>query len=151
MKYGDNFENCPHELTSLGQFLFYRCVRTVTHHHRSVNFYFTVLSEPSQDSSLMKEDFHPHLYYTSPIITTQSTIQFDKRDSTLSQASQFVQLLKDAMVSDNEVLKAGLTEILTEAFPKLGASANGWPITPEPTDTMDNVNPMGTGGGLGEL
>ena len=43
--------NCPHEITSLGQFLFYRCVRTATHHHRSVNFYFTDESEPPLVSS----------------------------------------------------------------------------------------------------
>ena len=110
---------------------------------QALNMYFT-----RRNLTGYVNQFELHM---SPIITTQSTIQFDKRDSTLSQASQFVQLLKDAMVSDNAVLKAGLTEILTEAFPKLGASANGWPITPEPTDTMDNVNPMGTGGGLGEL
>jgi len=33
--------------TSLGQFLFYRRVRTVTRHLRSVSFYFTDESEPS--------------------------------------------------------------------------------------------------------
>jgi len=37
-------------ISSLGQFLFYRPVRTVTGTHHSVNFYFTDLSEPSQVS-----------------------------------------------------------------------------------------------------
>ena len=33
--------------SSLGYLLFYRCVRTVTHHLRSITFYFTDVSEPS--------------------------------------------------------------------------------------------------------
>lgn len=37
-------------ISSLGLFLFYRPVRTITGTHHSVNFYFTDLSEPSQVS-----------------------------------------------------------------------------------------------------
>lgn len=109
---------------------------------QALNMYFT-----QRNLKGYVDQFTLHM---SPIITTQSTIQFDKRDSTLSQASQFVQLLKDAMVSDNNVLKEGLTEILTEAFPKLGASATGWSITPEPADET-GTSTIGMGGGPGEL
>ena len=49
-------------ISSLGQLLFYRCVRTVTHHLRSVNFYFTVESEPLLDIFTKEE------YYSSPLL-----------------------------------------------------------------------------------
>ena len=85
----------------------------------------------------------------SPIITTQSTIQFDKRDSTLSQAQQFVQLINDANVQNDGVRQEGLSEILTEAFPKLGASATGW-VMPVSNNATDDMN-MNAGGGAGEF
>ena len=83
----------------------------------------------------------------SPIITTQSTIQFDKRDSTLSQANQFVQLLRDANVTSIDVIREGLSEILTESFPKMGAEATAWQIE------ENNAGGAGAdlGGGAGEL
>ena len=51
----------PPRFSSLGQFLFYRCVRTVTHHLRSVNFYFTVESEPSLDIITKEDEEFPNL------------------------------------------------------------------------------------------
>lgn len=104
---------------------------------QALNMYFT-----QRNLSGFVDKFDLHM---SPIITTQSTIQFDKRDSTLSQANQFVQLLKDAMVNDDEVKKEGLSEILIEAFPKLGASANNWEMSSEPTDTSMGMGDMGGG------
>ena len=99
----------------------------------ALNMYFT---QRNLTGYVDKFDLH-----MSPIITTQSTIQFDKRDSTLNQASSFVQLLKDANVNDNDIKREGLTEILTEAFPKLGATATGWPMTQAQAadGTMNNV------------
>jgi hypothetical protein len=92
------------------------------------------------------DQFELHM---SPIITTQSTIQFDKRDSTLSQAQQFVQLINDANVQNDGVRQEGLSEILTEAFPKLGASATGW-VMPVSNNATDDMN-MNAGGGAGEF
>ena len=89
--------------------------------------------------------------HMSPIITTQSTIQFDKRDSTLNQASQFTQLLKDANVNSPKVLREGLSEILTESFPKMGAEATAWQITPEAADDDGGAGAGPLGGGPDEL
>ena len=94
-----------------------------------------------------KDQFTLHM---TPIITTQSTIQFDKRDSTLNQASQFVQLLKDANVSSINVKREGLSEILTESFPKMGAEATAWEISELPADSGSGAG-AGLGGGAGEL
>lgn len=87
--------------------------------------------------------------HMSPIITTQSTIQFDKRDSTLSQANQFVQLLRDANVTSIDVIREGLSEILTESFPKMGAEATAWQI--QETGAEGGTAGAGLGGGAGEL
>ena len=89
--------------------------------------------------------------HMSPIIKTQSTIQFDKRDSTLNQASQFTQLLKDANVNSPKVLREGLSEILTESFPKMGAEATAWQITPEAADDDGGAGAGPLGGGPDEL
>ena len=89
--------------------------------------------------------------HMSPIITTQSTIQFDKRDSTLNQASQFTQLLKDANVNSPKVLREGLSEILTESFPKMGAEATAWQITPEAAADDGGAGAGPLGGGPDEL
>ena len=43
----DQMQPASPVVSSPGQFLFYRCVRTVTHHLRPVSFYFTDESEPS--------------------------------------------------------------------------------------------------------
>jgi hypothetical protein len=100
---------------------------------QGINMYFT-----QRNYSGFVDRFELHM---SPIITTQSTIQFDKRDSTLSQAQSFVQLLNDAQVVDNEVKKQGLSEILTEAFPKMGSSATGWTMA-NPSSDGDNMAGM---------
>lgn len=66
--------------------------------------------------------------HMSPIITTQSTVQFDKRDAALNQGTVFVDLLKNCGVDDRSSYKLGLQEILTEAFPQMGADASKWNI-----------------------
>lgn len=74
------------------------------------------------------DQFELHM---NPIITEQSTIQFDKRDSALSQATTFIQVLKDAGVTNPQDYIQGLTEILSEVFPQMGADAANWDIQPE--------------------
>lgn len=65
-----------------------------------------------------------------PIITLQSTVQFDKRDSALSQATTLVDLLKNLNVRDKEDYLKSLTEVLAEVFPQIGSEVLGWKIDP---------------------
>ena len=107
---------------------------------KAINMYFQ-----QRNYSGFCDKFELHM---SPIITTQSTIQFDKRDSTLSQANQFIQLVKDAGVQGDAVKQQGLTEILTEAFPKMGTQASAWVMHDESAEGADT---MGMAGGPDEF
>ena len=60
------------------------------------------------------------------IITDQSTLQFEKRDSAVSQASAIVNLLKDLGVANADTYKTALTEILLETLPITSADVNSW-------------------------
>lgn len=71
------------------------------------------------------DSFELHM---NPIVTTQSTIQFEKRDSALSQAQTIVDLLKNVGVSDDKDYKNALVEILTEVFPQMGSEVRNWNI-----------------------
>lgn len=66
--------------------------------------------------------------HMNPIVTTQSTIQFEKRDAALNQAATLLQLMKDAGVKDDKSILKAFTEILTEVFPQMGAEAINWDI-----------------------
>ena len=68
--------------------------------------------------------------HMNPIITEQSTIQFDKRDAALNQATALVDLLKSLNVDDSSDYLNGLKEILSEVFPQIGADAPSWNINP---------------------
>lgn len=63
-----------------------------------------------------------------PIITTQSTITFDKRDAAINQATSIVSLLSDLNIDDTDAVKRALVEILSEALPQTGSDALGWHI-----------------------
>ena len=62
------------------------------------------------------------------IITDQSTLQFEKRDSAMSQAGAIVNLLKDLGVENADTYKTVLTEILLETLPVTSANVNSWDI-----------------------
>lgn len=66
--------------------------------------------------------------HMNPIITTQSTVQFEKRDAALGQAQTLVDLLKNLGVTMSDDYKKALTEILSEVFPQIGADAINWNI-----------------------
>lgn len=66
--------------------------------------------------------------HMNPIITTQSTIQFEKRDAAIGQATQFVELLKSLNVTANKAYLDGIKEILSEVFPQLGSDSTSWRI-----------------------
>ena len=68
--------------------------------------------------------------HMQPIITLQSTVQFEKRDSALSQATTLVDLLKNLNVSDKEDYLKSLTEVLSEVFPQIGSDVIDWKIDP---------------------
>ena len=72
----------------------------------------------------------------NPIITLQSTINFDRRDSAISQAQNIVQILKDLEVTDKSVYTKAISEILSEVLPQTGIDAISW-----------NIGDMGDEGG----
>ena len=55
---------------------------------------------------------------------------FDKKDSTLNQATTAVDLMKSLGVEDKQDYTEALSEILTEAFPKMGTDVANWKIDP---------------------
>lgn len=96
----------------------------------AINKYFT-----QRGMSGFVDKFQLHM---QPIITVQSTVQFDKRDSALNQATSLVAMLKDLGVEDRKSVRVGLTEILSEVFPQIGSSVDNWDI--------DMTNGEGGGG-----
>lgn len=68
------------------------------------------------------------ILHMNPIITTQSTITFEKRDAALSQASMLVDLLKSLNVTKPDDYQSALSEILSEVFPQTGATAVSWNV-----------------------
>lgn len=72
--------------------------------------------------------------HMNPIITTQSTVQFEKRDQAIGQASQIVEMMKSLGVDDDEHYKSAIKEILSEVLPQTGADSVEWDIdaNPEP-------------------
>jgi hypothetical protein len=81
--------------------------------------------------------------HMNPIITVQSTVQFEKRDAALNQASALVALLKDMGVTKADAYRNSLVEILTEVFPQMGADAQNWNLH------IDDANDTEMGGGPG--
>lgn len=73
--------------------------------------------------------------HMNPIITQQSTINFDRRDAALSQAVNLVDILNSMKVTDKDAYLDALVEILSEVFPKMGADAKTWKINPSNEDT----------------
>ena len=69
--------------------------------------------------------------HMNPIITQLSTVNSERRDSTLGQASSMTELLKSLGVSDESPYRKALTEILSEVFPETGSDANTWNIQVE--------------------
>lgn len=72
--------------------------------------------------------------HMNPIITIQSTIQADKRDAVLQQATSAAELLKSVNVKDDGPYRSAFTEILSEALPQMGASAMEWNMDVASTD-----------------
>lgn len=62
----------------------------------------------------------------NPIITLQSTVNFDRRDAAISQAQNLVTILKDLGITNKESYTKALTEILSEVLPQTGTDAMTW-------------------------
>ena len=92
----------------------------------ALNTYFT-----AKGMSGFVNKFKLHM---NPIITTQSTIQFEKRDAALNQATALVELFKNLKVSDKDKYLQALKEILSEVFPQIGADSLEWDIDPSVTE-----------------
>lgn len=86
----------------------------------AINTYFTM-----RGMSGFVDTFQLHM---QPIITTQSTITFERRDAAISQAQTFVELLKSVGIKDTQDYKKGLIEILTEVLPQIGADVSTWTL-----------------------
>lgn len=87
---------------------------------QALNIYF---KEHNMSGFIDKFELH-----MNPIVTTQSTVQFEKRDAAINQASTLLQLMKDAGVTDSKPILKAFTEILSEVFPQMGAEAVNWDI-----------------------
>lgn len=70
--------------------------------------------------------------HMSEIVTTQSTITFEKRDAAISQAQQIVDLMKNCGIDNANDYKGVLTEILTEVLPQTGSKVNQWDVDIKP-------------------
>lgn len=92
----------------------------------AINKYFT-----ARNMSGFVDQFDLHM---NPIITEMSTLQFDKRDSVLSQAQMLVEMMKSIGIDDKKDYREALIEILSEVLPKTGAAVNTWDINPNPAE-----------------
>lgn len=84
----------------------------------AINFYFV-----NNGYSGYVDQFELHM---NPIITTQSTVQFEKRDAALQQAMTLVDLLQKVGVTERDTYLTPLIEILSEVFPQIGAEVPNW-------------------------
>ena len=75
--------------------------------------------------------------HMNPIVTQLSTITGEKRDAALSQASAFIDTLKNLGVTQEAAYKSGLIELLKEEFPVISAELGSWNI--DVTAETDNA------------
>ena len=87
---------------------------------RALNIYFQ-----ERGMSGFVDKFELHM---AEIITTQSTITFEKRDSAVSQAQAVVDLMKNLGIKEADNYKSVLIEIFTEVLPLVGSDINKWDI-----------------------
>lgn len=89
----------------------------------AMNKYFI---EHNMSGYVNKFDLH-----MNPIVTQMSTVNFERRDSALNQATSITDILQNLGVTDKEDYKKALTEILSEVLPKTGADVDSWDINVE--------------------
>ena len=64
----------------------------------------------------------------NPILTNMDQVLFEKRDASIGQAQNIVNMMKDLGIKNADDYKSAVTEILTQAFPKTGAEVNDWAV-----------------------
>jgi hypothetical protein len=72
-----------------------------------------------------KNKFTLHM---NPLVTLQSTINFDKRESAISQGTNLVALLNSLKVENPDIYKTAMAEILAEVLPKTGSGVANWDV-----------------------
>ena len=85
------------------------------------------------------------ILHMNPIITNMDQVLFEKRDATISQAQNLVNLMKELGVENNASYQKAVTEILTQAFPQTGAAVNAWKVD------IQSGGEGAPGGGLGAM
>lgn len=86
----------------------------------AINKYFI-----ARGMSRLVDKFDLHM---AEIITTQSTITFEKRDAAIGQAQNIVQLLKDLGVANADKYKDALVEVFSEVLPVTSAGVQNWDV-----------------------
>lgn len=88
---------------------------------KAINYYFT-----RRNLSGYVDRYELHM---QPIITTLSTITFEKRSEAISQAQTLTDLMKGLGIKEtNGVYKTAITELLSEVLPKTGNNVPEWGI-----------------------
>lgn len=93
---------------------------------QAINFYF---EERNLKGFVNQFDLH-----MNPIITTQTTLQDDRRDASISQAQTIIDMMKSVGVKDPESYKKAITEVLSESLPTTGADVMQWNIDASSND-----------------
>lgn len=67
--------------------------------------------------------------HMNPILTELSTIQFERRDSAISQVTSIIEVMKELGVEDADQYRSTITEILLEALPKTSSKVSSWEVS----------------------
>ena len=88
---------------------------------KALNYYFE-----RRNLSRYKDRFELHM---QPIVTTISTVTFEKRSEAISQAQALTELMQTlGITSDDSDYKKAISEILSEVLPKTGNDVSSWNI-----------------------
>lgn len=86
----------------------------------AINNYFTIRG--------YKQFVNKFTLHMSPIITPLSSVNFERKDSTINQASSFLELLESLGVTDDKVIKSAMKNILIDGFPEISSNVSQWDI-----------------------
>lgn len=87
---------------------------------RAINTYFSV-----RGMSGLVDKYDLHML---PIVTPQATVESDKRDAAIGQATSIVALLKELGVDNADSYRSAITEILSESLPTTGVESMSWDV-----------------------
>jgi len=78
----------------------------------------------------------------NPILTNMDQVLFEKRDASISQAQNIVNMMKELGIKNADDYKQAVTEIITQAFPQTGSAVNDWEVK-VPTENSGGAGGMG--------